>query len=48
MLIFFTVLLFLAAAAIADAVRAFRTDGYGRWSEPPRSHVDEYRQWSLR
>jgi hypothetical protein len=31
-------LLILAAASIAVTVDALRTDGYGRWVTPPRSH----------
>ena len=48
MLIFLSLLLLLAAAAIAETVRALRSDGYGRWSSPPRSHVEEFPQWSTR
>jgi hypothetical protein len=48
MVFFFAVLLVLAVAAVAEAIRAVRTDGYGRWSSPPRSHVEEHPQWTLR
>jgi hypothetical protein len=48
MVLFLVGLLVLAGVAIAAALRAFRTDGYGRWSSPPRSHAEEYSQWSIR
>src|SRR4051812_45980363 len=48
MLLFLVGLLVLAGVAIAAALRAFRTDGYGRRSSPPRSHAEEYPQWSMR
>jgi len=48
MLLFLSLLLLLGAAAIVDTVRAFRTDGYGRWSSPPRSHAEEFPQWARR
>ncbi|WP_210506474.1 hypothetical protein [Naasia sp. SYSU D00057] len=48
MLLFFSLLLLLSAAAILDTVGALRTDGYGPRSAPPGSHAEEYPQWSTR
>jgi hypothetical protein len=48
MLLFLVCLLVLASVALAATLRAFRTDGCGRWSSPPRSHPDEFPQWSKR
>lgn len=45
---FFLPVLLLAAAAVLAALHAFRSDGYGHWASPPRSHSYEVRGVSLR